>query len=135
MDIIILGFIAIIGLGLLVALSSMFFHKKGEEDTIVENDTNCTTCDGVDPKCEQVCMMEASTKAPEYFDDEELDRFIGRASHEYTDEEAEEFTAIMESMNAEEVPDWNRSLVVRGLNVPDQVKDELFMLLEDNKQP
>ncbi|MCF0192709.1 MAG: hypothetical protein HUK05_04695 [Prevotella sp.] len=91
---------------------------------------DCGGCDGSNSKCEQECMMEAATKAIEYFDDEELDRFAHRASHQYSDEEAEEFREILYSMKAEEVKDWNRSLILREINVPDQIKDELVMMLE-----
>lgn len=91
---------------------------------------DCGSCDGTDSKCEQECMMEAATKDIEYFDDEELDRFARRASNDYTDEEAEEFREVLYSMKAEEVKDWNRSLILREINVPDQIKDELVMMLE-----
>lgn len=92
---------------------------------------DCGGCDGTDSKCEQECMMEAATKDVEYFDDEELDRFARRASSDYTDEEAEEFREVLYSMQSEEVKEWNRSLILREINVPDQVKDELVMLLQE----
>ncbi|MCQ2254228.1 MAG: hypothetical protein MJZ29_01935 [Bacteroidaceae bacterium] len=92
---------------------------------------DCGGCDGTDSKCEQECMMEAATKEVEYFDDEELDRFARRASDDYTDEEAEEFREILYSMKTEEVKDWNRSLILREINVPDQIKDELVLLLQE----
>ena len=41
------------------------------------------------------------------------------------------FREVMYSMRQEEVADWNRSLILRGINVPDQLKDELIMLLGD----
>ena len=50
---------------------------------------------GTDDKCEQVCMMEAAVKGVEYYDDEELDRFRGRPSDQYTDEEVEEFATVL----------------------------------------
>ena len=75
--------------------------------------------------------MEAATKEIEYFDDEELDAFRQRPADGYSDEEAEMFREVMYSMRQEEVADWNRSLILRGINVPDQLKDELIMLLGD----
>ena len=92
---------------------------------------DCGGCDGTDTKCEQECMMEAATKDVEYFDDEELDRYARRASNDYTDEEAEEFREVLYSMKAEEVKEWNRSLILREINVPDQIKDELLMMLQE----
>jgi hypothetical protein len=76
-------------------------------------------------------MMEASVKEIDYFDDEELDAFKGRSSDSYTDDEASLFAYVLETMRPEEVKDWSRSLTLRGINVPDQVKDELFMLMDE----
>lgn len=75
-------------------------------------------------------MMEAATKEIEYFDDEELDRFNGRDSSDYSNEEADEFREILYTMRPEEVKSWNRSLILRGINIPNQVKDELITLIE-----
>ena len=84
----------------------------------------------MDDKCEQVCMMEAATKEIEYYDDEELDRFCGRPSENYTEEEAEEFANVLYTMQPQEAKGWNRSLILRGINVPNQVKDELIAVIE-----
>jgi hypothetical protein len=75
-------------------------------------------------------MMEAATREIEYFDDEELDRFKGRQGNQYTDDEAEEFRNVMLTMQQNEVSAWSRSLTLRGIEVPYQVKDELLMLME-----
>jgi hypothetical protein len=34
-------------------------------------------------------------------------------------------------MKPGEVKDWNRSLTLRGIQVPDQIKDELIDLIND----
>ena len=91
--------------------------------------SSCATCDGSSSKCEQECMMEASTKPIEYYDDEELDDFRGRPSDGYTDEEVEQFREVLYTMRQDEVAGWNRSLVLRGIEIPDQLKDELVMLI------
>lgn len=76
-------------------------------------------------------MMEAAVKEIEYFDDEDLDQYKGRESDAYTDDEAEEFRNVMETMRPEEVKAWNRSLILRGVNMPDQIKDDYIMLAEN----
>lgn len=75
-------------------------------------------------------MMEAATRPIEYFDDEELDRYRGREADSYTDNEADEFAEVLHTMRQTEVADWCRSLNLRGVNLPDQLKDEAFMLIE-----
>lgn len=124
--------IILIGLGIIVAMFTVLTRKGGdEEDVLVGQADTCATCDGTNTQCEQKCMMEAATKEIEYFDDEELDAFRQRPADGYSDEEAEMFREVMYSMRQEEVADWNRSLILRGINVPDQLKDELIMLLGD----
>lgn len=102
--------------------------KPGEVRT---PDNACGTCDGSSGKCEQECMMEASVKPVEYYDDEELDAFSGRPSDGYTDEETEQFRDVLYTMRPDEVAGWNRSLALRGIQVPDPLKDELVLLLSD----
>ena len=125
----------IVALGLLVGLYSWLSGRKNDsqDEPIVVAQT-CSTCDGTpSTKCEQDCMMEAATKDIVYFDDEELDQFSGRPSCEYSDEEVEMFSDVLYTMRPDEVAEWCRSLNLRGINLPDQIKDETFMLVEDNK--
>lgn len=86
-------------------------------------------CCGKHAVCEKEMLLKAVADAPEYFDDEELDRYAGRPSDSYSDEEIEEFEEVMTTMRKEEVGDWLRSLTRRGIEIPDPLKDEAFMLI------
>ena len=122
--------ISIIVLGIIAALIAKLSKHDGEEKiTVVET---CATCNGTNDKCEQDCMMEASTKPIEYFDDEELDNFRGRKSDSYTDDEAEQFSDVLYTMRQDEVAAWCRSLNLRGIELPNQIKDEVVMMISDN---
>ena len=74
--------------------------------------------------------MEAATKDIVYFDDEELDSFSGRKAADYSDDEAEQFREVVYTMRQQEVKEWTRSLTLRGIELPDQVKDEVFLLID-----
>ena len=74
--------------------------------------------------------MEAATREVEYYDDEELDRYRGRSSDCYTDAEADDFRDVLMSMSQSDAKGWNRSLILRGINVPDQIKDELLLMID-----
>ncbi len=131
MSIFYIGIGALIVLALFAAITTLFTKKKeGEPDIVMPTSGDCSSCDGTDDKCEQVCMMEAATREIEYYDDEELDRFRGRQSNQYTDEEAEEFANILYTMQPQEAKGWNRSLILREINVPNQIKDELITMIE-----
>ena len=131
MNIILIGILAIVGMGVIVGASTLISrHNSTEPDVVAPAAGDCATCSGINDDCEQTCMMEAATKEVEYYDDEELDRFKGKESNEYTDDEAEEFSEVLYTMRPDEAKDWNRSLILRGINVPNQIKDDLITMIE-----
>lgn len=119
---------ALIVLGVIAALLS---RSRGGKEEPVKTAQSCSTCIGTDPLCEQECMMKAATEEVEYYDDEELDTYRGRPSDQYTDAEAQEFADVLYTMRPDEVKGWSRSLILRGINMPDQIKDEAIMLMEE----
>ena len=120
-----------VALGIAIVWLSKFSNSRSDE-RIESPSASCGTCVGLDQMCEQDCMMVASTKPIEYFEDEELDAFQGRPSDSYADEEVEQFAYVLHTMRPTEVKAWNRSLALRGISLPDALKDEVFMLMEDN---
>ncbi len=122
----ILLIVALVVLGFVLAL----FYRN-DHATVVQPQGDCATCDGSPAtRCERDCLLEAATREVEYFDDEELDAFRGRNPDSYTDDEAELFRSILTTMRPDEVPAWGRSLTLRGIELPNQVKDEYVMLAE-----
>ena len=65
-----------------------------------------------------------------YFDDEELDRFKDREQESYSDEEVEEFRTVLYTMKEEEVDQWVKCLAARHIELPSQLKDEIFLMLQ-----
>ena len=83
--------------------------------------------------CEKESLLAAISKATEYYDDEELDRFRGRGADEYTEEETEEFRDVLYTMRSDEVAGWVRSLQLRQVELPDEVKDEVIMIVGERR--
>lgn len=132
MSIIVYLLISLVVLGLISAGSSLLLRRRGHDEApfIPDASDSCATCTGFNDKCEQDCMLEAATKPIEYFDDEELDAFKGRPSNLYTDEEVEQFAEVLESLRPEEVAAWGRSLHLRGIELPDILKDEYVAMMK-----
>ena len=126
--------ILLITIGLLAALAivAALVSKltKGSNDAVQPTHGDCSTCSGDDDRCEQVCYMEAATRPVEYYDDEELDQYSGRAADSYTDEEIDHFADVLYSLRAEDAKGWARSLNLRGIELPNALKDDLFALIE-----
>ena len=131
MNIILIGILVIVGMGVIVGASTLISrHNSTEPDVVQADSASCATCSGDDERCEHDCMLEAAVRDVEYYDDEELDRFKGKESSEYTDDEAEEFSEVLYTMRPDEAKGWNRSLILRGINVPNQIKDDLITMIE-----
>lgn len=56
-----------------------------------------------------------------------------RQSDQYEEEEIEEFRDILYSMKDDEVAGWSRSLQLRGVELPDELKDELFLIVGERR--
>lgn len=122
--------LALLVLGLFCAALGYLSHRRGESDEIVVASGDCGSCSGSNAMCEQECTMKAATKPIVYYDDEELDAFRGRPSDSYTDEETQQFAEVLETLRSDEVKPWGRSLILRGINMPDGIKDEFIMMSE-----
>ena len=61
-------------------------------------------------------------------------RFRGRAPEDYTDEETDEFRDVLYTMREEEVAGWARSLHLRGIELPEEVRDEVILIVEERRQ-
>ena len=90
-------------------------------------------CCGQHEVCEKESLLAAISRQVEYYEDEELDRFRGRKSDEYTEDEIEEFRNILYTMRDDEVAGWGRSLQLRQVELPDEVKDELFLIIGERR--
>lgn len=88
-------------------------------------------CCGQHETCEKESLLAAVSKGIEYYEDEELDRFRGTAENAYTDDEVEEFREVLYTMQAEEVAGWVRSLQLREIAIPEALRDEIILLVDE----
>ncbi|MDR1781017.1 MAG: phospholipase [Tannerella sp.] len=86
-------------------------------------------CCGQHAVCERDRLLAASGKTVEYYDDEELDAFSGMPSDTYSDEATEQFREVLYTLNNSDVAGWLCSLQLRGISLPDGLKDEAIMLI------
>ncbi|MCL2650591.1 MAG: phospholipase [Candidatus Azobacteroides sp.] len=85
-------------------------------------------CCGAHEVCEKGFLKTVSNKEIEYYDDEELDAYKGKNSDEYTENEMEEFREILYTMQTDDVKRWLRSLQLRGIKLPGELKNETFKI-------
>lgn len=137
MWILIISLFLVIGLGALAGL--WYNHKlrkqleRGEIDTMPEVKEVDSECCGQHEVCEKESLLAAVSKGIEYYDDEELDAYIGTAPEHYTPEEEEQFRDILYTMRDEEVAGWVRSLQQRGIALPNALKDEVYLIIGERR--
>lgn len=90
-------------------------------------------CCGQHEVCEKESLLAAVSKDIEYYNDEELDRFRGKDPSTYTETETDEFRDILYTMRDDEVAGWVRSLQLRGVPLPDALKDEVFLIVGERR--
>ena len=90
-------------------------------------------CCGQNETCEKESLLAAISKQIEYYNDEELDRFRGKESDMYSSEEIEEFREVLYTMREDEVAGWVRSLQLRAVELPDELKDEVIMIVGERR--
>lgn len=88
-------------------------------------------CCGKHAVCEKQKLAEARLRSAQYFDDEDLDRFKGRSSDDYTDQEVEEFRYVLYTMQQDEVREWMECLQARDIEIPDELKEECYSMMNE----
>ncbi|GCB36920.1 phospholipase [Bacteroides faecalis] len=127
-------------LGIIALIAGIIRNKrleqkiaKGELDRMPEVKEVDAECCGQHEVCEKESLLAAVSKKIEYYDDEELDQFIGRAGDDYTDEETNQFRDVLYTMQDVDVAGWIRSLQLRGIELPDDLKDEVFLIIGERR--
>jgi hypothetical protein len=106
--------------------------ERGELDRIPEVTEVDAECCGRHQVCEKNSLMAAVSKKIEYYDDEELDCYIGVSPDEYTPEQTDRFRDIFYTMQNTDVAGWMRSLQIRGISLPNELKDEVFLVMSED---
>lgn len=132
--------VALLLLGLLAALLGYLRNRKlqkqldrGEIDRLPEAQETPEVCCGAHEVCERDSLLAAVSKRIEYYDDEELDAYRGVPADAYTDQAVDEFREVLYTLRETEVAGWLRSLQLRGVELPDALKDEAFLIVGERR--
>lgn len=143
-------FAAMVAIGIVLYLTDIFYYRKkhpvaNDEDTPKSNgadvpdaeapaddsaDDSGGVCCGMHTVCEKTNLSPITGEIV-YYDDEELDRFRGREADSYTPEEIEEFRDVLLTLLPEDVAGWSRSIQVREITLPTEIRDELLLIVSD----
>ena len=111
-------------------------QSASEPDSSEESSSTPSTPDHGEICCGRHLICEKSL-VPEpgeeivYYDDEELDRFADRNPDSYTPQEIDEIRDVLLTLLPSDIPGWARSIQLRRISLPTELRDELFLLLDD----
>ena len=138
---VILAALVVIGLLLYITDVKYFRHHHHSSENKSQEETSTVVpqpsthsqpevCCGMHLVCEKTSLSVVSDEIV-YYDDEELDRFAGRSPESYSRAETEEFRDILLTLLPQDVVGWARSITLRKIELPSEVKDELLLLVSD----
>lgn len=132
--------IALLALAVFAALIGWIRNQKlqqqierGEIEAMPQVTPVDMECCGQHEVCEKESLLAAVSKKIEYYDDEELDRYIGTPPDGYTPEQEDEFRDVFYTMREDDVAGWVRSLQLRGIALPNALKDEVFLIVGERR--
>lgn len=132
--------ISLIALAVVAAMAGTIRNRRlqkkvesGELEAMPEVKEVDQECCGQHEVCEKESLLAAVSKKIEYYDDEELDRYIGVSPDAYTPEQEEEFRDVFYTMQSEDVAGWVRSLQLRGIALPEGIKDEVLLIVRERR--
>ncbi|MDR1729556.1 MAG: phospholipase [Prevotellaceae bacterium] len=70
----------------------------------------------------------------EYYDDEELDIFVGRAGNSYNEEEICRFSDVFYTLKEYDVSGWLKSLQMRNIELPENLREEALLIAREFRQ-
>ena len=90
-------------------------------------------CCGEHLVCERETLLQTNAKI-EYYDDEELDQLIGIAAEDYSDEQYQMIREVFNTLQAKDVPGWVRSIQLRNIQLPLDIREEALLIVVERRK-
>ena len=127
-------------LGIIALIAGIIRNKrleqkiaKGELDRMPEVKEVDAECCGQHEVCEKESLLAAVSKKIEYYDDEELDEWKSIPANGYTEDQITFFREILYTLKSEEVAGWLRSLQLREIELPEELRDEALLIVGERR--
>lgn len=89
-------------------------------------------CCGQHLVCERETLLQTNAKV-EYYDDEELDALAGIAPEDYTEEQHQMIREVFDTLQEKDVPGWVRSLQLRNIQLPADIREEALLIVVERR--
>ena len=130
--------ILFIALGLLILVAFEIRARKrsgeiGEKVSLGTSESPDGECCGQHLVCERETLLQTNAQI-EYYDDEELDALADIAPQNYTREQYKAIREVFDSLNEKDVPGWCRSIQLRHIELPQDIREEALLIVRERRQ-
>ena len=102
--------------------------KSSKESTAIPAD-----CCGEHLVCERETLLNPNDTIV-YYDDEDLDQLADKNPDTYTEQQKQALSEVFYSLKAEDVAGWCRSLQLRHIELPQDIREEALLILREQRQ-
>ena len=131
-------------LGIVILIIFEIRARKEKNNTELNDTTQATNaateqrteddgCCGEHLVCERETLLQTNAQI-EYFDDEELDALIGIDAEDYTPEQYQMIREVFETLEASDVPGWVRSIQLRNIQLPLDIREEALLIVVERRK-
>ncbi len=114
--------------------------KVLEEQNAEANNTETTQisneddgCCGEHLVCERETLLQTNAEVV-YYDDEELDALSGIKPETYTNEQYQMIREVFDTLKASDVPGWVRSVQLRNIQLPLDIREEALLIVVERRK-
>lgn len=108
--------------------------RKGSESSVQENaSARPDGCCGEHLVCERETLLQTNAEII-YYDDEELDELAGIDPNDYTSEQHKALRAVFSTLQEKDVPGWCRSLQLRNILLPSDIREEALLIVRERRK-
>ncbi len=102
-------------------------------DVATEQRSEDDGCCGEHLVCERETLLQTNAEII-YYDDEELDALVGIAAEDYSQEQYQMIREVFETLKASDVPGWVRSIQLRNIQLPLDIREEALLIVVERRK-
>jgi hypothetical protein len=113
--------------------AELLHNAEQATDVVTEQRSEDDGCCGEHLVCERETLLQTNAKV-EYYDDEELDALIGIPAEEYSQEQYQMLREVFDTLQAKDVPGWVRSIQLRNIQLPLDIREEALLIVVERRK-
>ena len=123
----------LLGLTILILFEVRARKQNPDEQPRPSNPSDDSGCCGQHLVCERETLLQTNAEII-YYDDEELDELAGIDADQYTASQAAQIREVFQTMQEKDVPGWVRSLQLRNIQLPADVREEALLIVIERRK-